>query len=321
MKNAQSYLQRIEWLKDNVKELAGQKFTANTEGTHHKVYVSENYVIRFRDDQPKTLVNESILLKKLDHNLIPKIVWTGESMGFTAMVQNKLPGKSLNRVWPKATIGHQEQIIADLIEFIKQLRSIVSENSMFYSVKSGKFFRRYIDLLQDGLKQDVAAINNEQQAHTLLEKLLKVLKNPDLHSALKINRAQLVHGDLILHNLLSDGEHLTGVLDWELSFYGDEDYDLARLMYYQECARAYPEGKKNCEPDFLKKFFRTAIGSNLISDVDNLNQKYKYYRTLFILRALKWAVQSKDPKNNIKELEDLYKNRKCCKELLTCHDW
>ncbi len=37
------------------------------------------------------------------------------------------------------------------------------------------------------------------------------------------------------------GKKLTGVLDWELALWGDSDYDLFRLFYYQECAKAYQE--------------------------------------------------------------------------------
>lgn len=47
------------------------------------------------------------------------------------------------------------------------------------------------------------------------------------------NIRHLVHGDYGFNNLLSDGEKITGVIDWELSKYGDFLYDVAWLSFWE----------------------------------------------------------------------------------------
>jgi len=47
------------------------------------------------------------------------------------------------------------------------------------------------------------------------------------------NIRHLVHGDYGFNNLLSDGKRITGVIDWELSKYGDFLYDVAWLSFWE----------------------------------------------------------------------------------------
>lgn len=43
---------------------------------------------------------------------------------------------------------------------------------------------------------------------------------------------KLVHGDFGFNNVVSDGKDITGVLDWEMSMYGDSLYDIAWLDFW-----------------------------------------------------------------------------------------
>ena len=44
----------------------------------------------------------------------------------------------------------------------------------------------------------------------------------------------LLHGDFGSYNVLSDGEHITGVIDWDLSLFGDPLYEVANLLFWRE---------------------------------------------------------------------------------------
>lgn len=65
-----------------------------------------------------------------------------------------------------------------------------------------------------------------------------------------------MHGDFGPHNLVSDGNVITGVLDWADMRLGDYLYDVAYLDYWTEdnfyaeawCAYAAKQGRQ--EPDF-----------------------------------------------------------------------
>ena len=60
--NMKNYLLRIK----NQKQLAiskEERFVAATNGTHHKVFISNKYIVRFRDNNPKLLLRETKFLK------------------------------------------------------------------------------------------------------------------------------------------------------------------------------------------------------------------------------------------------------------------
>ncbi|TAN58170.1 hypothetical protein EPN15_01900, partial [Patescibacteria group bacterium] len=111
-------------------------------------------------------------------------------------------------------------------------------------------------------------------------------------------------GDLIVHNILTDGKNLTGVLDWELALFGDSDHDLFRLFYYQECAKAYQEqgNDEAFEADYMDKLIAEILKSNIIKNNKLFQKKYQFVRATFFLNALYWAVNSSAPKKNINEL-------------------
>ena len=74
----QSHQLLIEKVKKRFNVLSKEKFSASRDGTHHKVFLSKKYVIRFRDDNPKLLLREVNFLKNLDNPLIPKVLWVGK---------------------------------------------------------------------------------------------------------------------------------------------------------------------------------------------------------------------------------------------------
>ena len=47
-----------------------------------------------------------------------------------------------------------------------------------------------------------------------------------------VNRGDIVHGDLCLDNILVDGDHITGIVDWDAAGCGDRVLDLTKLLYY-----------------------------------------------------------------------------------------
>ena len=117
-------------------------------------------------------------------------------------------------------------------------------------------------------------------------------------------KISLVHGDLIIHNLLTDSRNLTGILDWELALFGDPDYDLFRLFYYQECAKDYQEQgvDETFESDYMDRLIAMISKSNLIKNKKVFRKKYQFARAIFYLNALYWATNSGEPETNINEL-------------------
>jgi hygromycin-B 4-O-kinase len=45
---------------------------------------------------------------------------------------------------------------------------------------------------------------------------------------------RLIHGDFGAYNVLTDGEHVTAVIDWDRALFGDPLYDVANLLFWRE---------------------------------------------------------------------------------------
>lgn len=299
----QNYLSRIEKIKKEFTILQDETFVVAPSGTHYKVFLSNDYVVRFRDDNPKLLLREANFLKQLKHPLIPKVLWIGKINKSIAMVENRLHGKTINIVWKTLPKTNQINIIKQIVQFLQYLQT--QNRNYIYSVNTGKKCNNFLDYLTTAINRKIAMITKFKQANKLLNDLLFVInttKDRDLFPNRK--RIILVHGDLIIHNLLTDGRNLTGVLDWELALFGDPDYDFFRLFYYQECASAYQEQGVDeiFEADYMNKLITAILKSNLIKNKKLFRRKYQFARAIFFLNALYWAVNSNSPKKNINEL-------------------
>ena len=50
---------------------------------------------------------------------------------------------------------------------------------------------------------------------------------------------KLVHGDFGSNNVLTDGQKITGVLDWDCALYGDPLFDVAGSFFLVTMARLH----------------------------------------------------------------------------------
>ena len=219
------------------------------------------------------------------------------------MVENRLPGQTIDLIWKNLTINNKDNIIKQVINFLQYQRT--QTKNYVYSVKTGKKYKRFLDYLTDGAKQKNVDIKKFKQADKLLKNLFLIINNSNIKQLFSIKtKAVLVHGDLIIHNLLTDGKNLTGVLDWELALWGDSEYDLFRLFYYQECAKAYQEQgtDETFEADYMDMLIAAILKSNLIENNEIFQKKHQFVHAIFYLNALHWAISSDNPKNNINEL-------------------
>ena len=299
----ENYLLRIKKIKKKFTIPVEENFTVAPSGTNYKVFLSDNYVIRFRDDNPKLLLREANFLKRLNHQLIPKVLWHGKIDELFFMVGNRLPGQTMDSTWKSLSSSSKKDIVKQIVQFLQYQRTITKDN--IHSVKTGKKYKDFLDYLTDGIKQKITDIKKFEQTNKILRDLFLIINNLEIKNLFTAKiKITLVHGDLIIHNLLTDGKNLTGVLDWELALFGDPDYDLFRLFYYQECAKAYQEQgvDETFEADYMGKLITAILKSNLIADRKIFQKKYQFVYAIFYLNALHWAVNSNNPQKNIHEL-------------------
>jgi hygromycin-B 4-O-kinase len=98
------------------------------------------------------------------------------------------------------------------------------------------------------------------------------------------NERQLVHGDFGFSNVVSDGKDITGVLDWEMSMYGDPLYDVAWLDFwdtkhnYHNIFKKYYEKQGDLPSNYDKRVlaYKLQIGLSSLGFFARSRQADKY---------------------------------------------
>lgn len=93
----------------------------------------------------------------------------------------------------------------------------------------------------------------------------------------------LVHGDFGLENLMSDGNHITGVIDWEMSMYGDFLYDIAWLDRW---GTRHGYGYAGIFKEYYKSQNRMP---------ENYDQRIQCYKLCIALDSLGFYAYSRQP--------------------------
>jgi aminoglycoside phosphotransferase (APT) family kinase protein len=304
MKN---HLAEIEKIKEHFPLILEERFSPVSSGTHYDVYVSSNYVVRCRDDEPELLKREGEFLLKLDHVLIPKVAWMDTVSFPAAMIEKRIPGRTIDTVWRSLNERQKGQVVGDVVVFVKYLRTL--HYTSIYSVWTGKTYSHFMDYLIEGIEQKLVEIQKFKKTSRVLDDIrLLLARSGEIKSLFDISQYSLIHGDLIIHNMLTDNERLTGVLDWELALYGDPDYDLCRLFYYRECAQAYRKQgiDETYEAEYMDMLVEDIENSGIVGDREVFQRKYEFVRAIFFVSALYWDVRSEDPENNLEGTIDLW---------------
>ena len=88
----------------------------------------------------------------------------------------------------------------------------------------------------------------------------------------------LVHADFGFNNTLSDGEKITGVIDWENSKYGDFLFDIAWLNFWQK--------EINYKDIFLQHYKKNKV------DINNFEERILCYTLYFGIGSLFFFAKS-----------------------------
>lgn len=125
-------------------------------------------------------------------------------------------------------------------------------------------------------KRDDGAFLNKEIVELILDRYKQLVEYAP-------NIRHLVHGDYGFNNLMSDGAKITGVIDWELSKYGDFLYDTAWLSFWES------------EIDYADILFKHYNEKNV--PVPNYNKRILCYKLHFGLGALNFFSDSGQEKN------------------------
>ncbi|PIR87984.1 MAG: hypothetical protein COU10_01600 [Candidatus Harrisonbacteria bacterium CG10_big_fil_rev_8_21_14_0_10_45_28] len=275
-----------------------ESFIPADNGTRSKVYLSNTHAVKISRNLA-AIEGEAKILSSFNFSFIPKIKNSIKINKYGVLIESRLPGVSIDRAWKNLKKRKKVLTIQKLVQAIQLIHN--QKKEYFWQAQNPNLiFSSYSDLLVHRIEKAKERIKTNRAAKTLYNSLSKSLIEKNLQKTFQRIQPSIVHGDLIMHNLLiSNDGHLTGVLDWEFAQYGDVFYDLARVIYYQECAKAYADSGKD---EIFEYDFTGRLIKEMKKTIKFERNKYEILRKLFLTEALAWAVDSKNPKSNISEL-------------------
>jgi aminoglycoside phosphotransferase (APT) family kinase protein len=207
--------------------------------------VNTGYVLRWREPARSTgsLRREVGVLKRLAGRIpIPEVVASGLDENFGEyVIQTWIPGESLLRAWlevPDTTTREWW-----LLEWITAIKAIHEERfprpgewcgaelqeASGWRIYIEKRIRKRLDLLMrvPGMDRELILA-----AERYLKRQAPVLED---------GAYCLIHRDLHFGNVLVEGPHLTGILDFELAEVGPPDYELDAIYRFLRYPAAYAD--------------------------------------------------------------------------------
>jgi len=143
---------------------------------------------------------------------VPTILWHGPARDWHLIVQNRLPGRPLTSLDPRLLDGG----------LLDQVLALV-ERQAGAGIDAGD--RDFTDYIANVLFDDWDEVwaDARQVAGPLCDRIRRSLEPV---WGLRLPPADFAHNDLNLSNLLSDGERITGVVDWDEFALGSRALDL-----------------------------------------------------------------------------------------------
>ncbi|PIY95939.1 MAG: hypothetical protein COY66_05375 [Candidatus Kerfeldbacteria bacterium CG_4_10_14_0_8_um_filter_42_10] len=274
-----------------------EKFTKATTGTNSQVFVSKNFVIKMNQDIA-VIKNEYAVIKSLKLKYFPETMDFTNLSGYGIILEKRIKGSDVQKAWRRLKLKNKAKIINDLATAVSSFHR--QKHPYFWSLKSNKKFRSYDKLLINKFKEYKKRIFDNETAYDLFLKVEGNLDGDKMAKVFKNVKPVLVHGDLIMHNILADKKNLTGIIDWEYTQFGDPFYDLARVIYYQECAKAYVDEKRDVHFEYD---FTSRLINKLRQSIKFNEEKYKIIRSVYFIDTIIWALNSTAPEKNLKKLK------------------
>jgi hygromycin-B 4-O-kinase len=209
---------------------------------------------------------------------IPQVFETGEiEPGLYFAVSERVPGKTLDNFSTADINGLMPDIISTL-DAIHALQPIGEGYGNWDLNGKGKnsSWREMIeaDLQQDDEETTSFDFYNADLAAKLRDEIRNKLGNlPE--------ERRLIHWDYGFNNTLSDGNNITGIIDWEHSAYGDPLHDVAWLDFWAD--------HQGFAESFKKHYAEQG------QDMPRFDDRLTCYKLLIGLSSLGFFAKSRQP--------------------------
>ena len=184
---------------------------------------------------PRSFNSEPNALRLLERHApsvpVPRLIDTFETQGPNGTTTNwfimtALPGVRAQSVVHRMSYAERDQLGDDLRAVLEQVARIPNTSpALFANVSGGPIVEPRLAGKPCGPYSTEADFNTQMGkpfAHYLLKEI------PDAFD--RTHRSILVHGDLVLLNVMVDGGRLSGVIDWEYANFMPEYWDCAKAI-------------------------------------------------------------------------------------------
>lgn len=231
---AEQIARRVEEALPTILERAGQSpqtsLRRDREGWVNLCYLGERVVVRVnaRDPELPKFKREAHVYERLYRRgfPVPKVLLHDESptcLDSPILVTTRHPGQNLEASWPTLDTCSRHRLARDAGALLADLHGVKFPGSGEVFEPSTPTWQQYTEERTDRFLSLCDSLNLFHRAtidrfHRALYSAAELIAPP--------RGSRLVHGDYHFGNLLHDGDHLTGVVDFEWAFAGDRTWDL-----------------------------------------------------------------------------------------------
>lgn len=174
---------------------------------------------------------------------------------FDYMITTRESGRPMQDVWPLSP-DLEERLVTETGRYAAMIHSIKPTGFGFFlndiAKQEGQLVGQYRTLrkhIEAGLEEDLGFLQDSQ---TITGKQRKTIEGLFMRHAdtLSLQKSVLVHNDIADWNQLTDGHHITGIMDWDECVGGDPVMELAAYnLFFGEpriswFVRGYEEVRK-----------------------------------------------------------------------------
>ena len=295
--------------------------TRYTSGIMHDVYDLGNYVLKIEGDAEYakgSIGHQRGILDKLISigAKVPKVVDSGVVENKSYLLMEKLKGSLIVNDWLKFDMKQREKFIAELAEELKKYHSLkfpqysipICSDTRFQNLDAA--LRRIIDF--DEVKMD-----DLSEEHRSDVDFLKKFYEENISSLNEENTAVFIHNDIHLENIFYEGEHMTGIIDFDWSSYAPKDYELRQIVETFRCPKYTVE--ERLEPlyenyqmieefGFLQKYYPDLFRqNNLVTRVRLFYLRKTLHRVIDFQQGISKYKDGKALQIFSEEIRDIYR--------------
>jgi fructosamine-3-kinase len=252
---------------------------------------------------------ESVATKKAKENGVAtyNTLMVDDSMqkySFAFIIMEALPGKTMKEFTDLKDFKNTETLVRETGRNVALIHNIKTEKYGFFDNEVAKNKGKLIGIY-DSFDQHIFASLEEDLDYLVLQnvfpasqkdKIVKIFE--DNKGLMNCSTPVLIHNDVADWNQVSDGVHITGMVDWDECFSGDPimDFSAYSLFFGEPRMTWFKEGYQEISPipDKFEEKFQLFKLRYLVSKLHLRKKRLTVYENEILVTLLKRGLEAMD---------------------------